>query len=108
MLPEDIDDRLFAKQVEVVADGICDALVLCFFEKQRSHPSAPWRDRQMRKVEGGLAALATWVDQSPTKNFIIGDSLTLADIAAGSVLGAMVRSSLDNAVSRVEEVLGGS
>lgn len=43
----------------------------------------------MRKVEGGLAALATWVDQSPTKNFIIGDSLTLADIAAGSVLGYM-------------------
>ena len=29
------DDRLFAKQVEVLRDGVCDALVLLFFEKQR-------------------------------------------------------------------------
>lgn len=42
----------------------------------------------MRKVEGGLKQLATWVDQSKT-GFIIGDSLTLADIAACSVLGYM-------------------
>ncbi|EME48540.1 hypothetical protein DOTSEDRAFT_19064 [Dothistroma septosporum NZE10] len=89
MLPKDVDDRLFAKQVEVVADGICDALVLCFFEKQREHPSEPWRSRQMRKVEGGLQALATWVDQSNNGKFLIGDSLTLADVAAGSVLGYM-------------------
>jgi glutathione S-transferase len=31
----DADDRLFAKQVEVLCDGMCDALVLLFFEKQR-------------------------------------------------------------------------
>ncbi|KAF2172079.1 hypothetical protein M409DRAFT_17322 [Zasmidium cellare ATCC 36951] len=91
MLPKDIDDRLFAKQVEVVADGICDALVLCFFEKQRGpgKESEPWKARQMRKVEGGLQALATWVDQSSSGKFLIGDSLTLADVAAGSVLGYM-------------------
>lgn len=69
--------------------GICDALVLCFFEKQRDHPSEPWRERQMRKVEGGLQALASWVDQSSTGKFLVGDSLTLADVAAGSVLGYM-------------------
>ena len=43
----------------------------------------------MRKVEGGLRALADWVDQSPTRHYLIGDSLTLADVAAGSVLGYM-------------------
>lgn len=42
---DEIDDRLFAKKVEVVADGICDALVLAFFEKQRAQPSAEWRAR---------------------------------------------------------------
>lgn len=104
MLPKDTDDRLFAKQVEVIADGkkphqekyssiltvagICDALVLCFFEKQREQPSEPWRARQMRKVEGGLQALASFVDQSDGK-FLIGGKLTLADVAAGSVLGYM-------------------
>lgn len=44
---EDADDRLLVKQIEVVVDGICDALVLAFFEKQRdeSKQSKPWTDR---------------------------------------------------------------
>ena len=44
---EHIDDRLFVKQVEVVVDGICDALVLAFFEGQRDEDkrSKPWMDR---------------------------------------------------------------
>lgn len=41
----EIDERLFAKKVEVVCDGICDALVLAFFEKQREHQSEPWKAR---------------------------------------------------------------
>lgn len=41
----EIDDRLFAKKVEVLCDGICDALVLAFFEKQREKPSEEWRAR---------------------------------------------------------------
>ena len=45
--------------------------------------------RQLRKVDGGLQALATWVDQTGGKEFLIGDRLTLADVAAGSVLGYM-------------------
>ena len=43
--------------------------------------------RQMRKAEGGLQALATFVDQSGGKEFLIDDKLTLADIAIASVLG---------------------
>ena len=42
--------------------------------------------RQERKVNGGLRALSTWVGE---KDFIIGKDLTLADIAAGTVLGYM-------------------
>lgn len=49
---------------------------------------AEYSSRQMRKVDGGLKALAGWVDQSKT-GYIIGDSLTLADIAAMAVLGYM-------------------
>lgn len=41
----------------------------------------------MRKAEGGLQALATFVDQSGGKEFLIDDKLTLADIAIASVLG---------------------
>ncbi len=60
MLPEDVDARLFARQVEVVADGVCDAVVALFWERHRDpdKQSAEWKARQMRKVDGGMRALA--------------------------------------------------
>ena len=41
----------------------------------------------MRKAEGGLEALATFVDEAGGNDFLIGNKLTLADIAIGSMLG---------------------
>ena len=86
MLPEDVDQRLFARQVEVVADGVCDALVVLFWERQRpeGQQSIEWKARQMRKVDGGMAAIAGWVG---TKPFLVGGQFGLADIAAGTVCG---------------------
>lgn len=43
--------------------------------------------RQMRKAEGGLQALATWVDDAQGPKYLIGNQLSLADIAIASVLG---------------------
>ncbi|KAF2485802.1 glutathione S-transferase [Neohortaea acidophila] len=89
LMPDDVDGKLFAKQVEVITDGICDALVLAFFENKREEgkQSGPWKERQMRKADGGLQALATFVDQAGGGEFLIGNKLTLADIAIASVLG---------------------
>ena len=87
LLPRnDIDGALFAKQVEVVADGICDALVLLFLEMQREHVkrSEEWMARQRRKVDGGLKALAEWIGDG---EFFVNGTFGLADIAAGAVLG---------------------
>lgn len=84
MLPADVDGRLLARKIEVVADGVCDALVLRFFEKQRADQSPEWIARQMRKIDGGFKALADWVGD---KEFIIGDTFGLADVATGSVCG---------------------
>jgi len=55
-----------------------------FFEKQRSSPSREWTSRQRRKVDGGLNQLASWVGD---KDFLTEDRFTLADVAAGAVLG---------------------
>ncbi len=84
LLADDIDARLFARQVEVVADGVCDALILLFWERHRpeAQRSTEWQARQMRKVDGGLAALARWAGTAP---FIVGGRFGLADIAAGTV-----------------------
>lgn len=85
---DNVDARLLARQVEVVADGVCDALVLAFFERMREPQmqSQPWMDRQMRKVEGGLRQLARWEEQKKG-TFSVGDQFGLADIATGAVLG---------------------
>jgi len=59
MLSRDIDERLFAKKVELVADGICDGLVLLFFEKQRAEAaqSEECKARRTRRTGGGFNVL---------------------------------------------------
>ncbi|KAK5716197.1 hypothetical protein LTR17_016539 [Elasticomyces elasticus] len=87
LLPSDIDERLFAKKVEVVCDGMCDAMVIAFFERMREpeKQSEPWKARQMRKVEGGLRQLNTWVEERQGQ-YLIGDRLTIADLAIAAFL----------------------
>ena len=70
----------------MIGDGICDALLLLFFERMRpeAHRSAPWTARQTRKVEGGFAEMARTVGD---RGFILENRLTLADIGFGAVLG---------------------
>lgn len=82
LLPDDPEDVLRARQIEVIADGICDAVVLLFFERMRDAPSEEWMARQRRKVKGGVRALA----ERAGNGFLVGDRFGLADIAAGTVL----------------------
>jgi glutathione S-transferase len=88
LLPADPRLALAARQVEVIADGICDAVVLLFFERMRgpAQASEPWMARQRRKVEGGLRTLAQRAEAAGT-GWLVGDSFGLAEIAAGAALG---------------------
>lgn len=94
MLPPNAEDRLAAKEVEVVADGICDALVLRLWENKREEEkqSPQWKARQERKISGGLK----WLDQKVRaaradgdEFFLIPGGFGLADVAAGALLGYM-------------------
>ena len=86
LLPRDDDGILAHKRVEVIADGICDAVILILFERMRpeAHQSEPWMRRQIRKIDGGVAELSRVVG---TKPHAIDGGFGLADIAAGSALG---------------------
>ena len=50
LLPEDVDGRLEARRFEVLCDGVCDAVVLTFFESLRADQASPecWRDSAER------------------------------------------------------------
>lgn len=85
LLPDAPDEILAARQVEVIADGICDAVVLLFFERRRSAPSEAWMERQRRKVEGGVRALAERAERAG-EGPLVGGRFGLADIAAGTTL----------------------
>ena len=86
LLPADIDGKLAARQVEVLADGVCDAFVLLFWERHRpaEQQSQTWMQRQQRKIDGGLAALARIAGD---RDSVIGDRFGLADIVTGTAVG---------------------
>jgi glutathione S-transferase len=86
LFPPNADEMLAARKLEVLCDGVCDAVVLSLFERMRGagHSSAEWLARQRRKIEGGMREVARLVGGCA---FAVGDRFTLGDIAAGTVCG---------------------
>ena len=86
LLPADVDGILAARQFEVLCDGVCDALVLYFFERMRGaeRASPEWMARQRRKIEGGLDAIARQIGD---RTWAVGNGFSLGDIAAGTAAG---------------------
>ncbi|KAF8851246.1 hypothetical protein BDZ45DRAFT_154406 [Acephala macrosclerotiorum] len=87
-MPSSLDDQLLVRQIQVLADGACDARSLVFFEDGRELESHEWRDRQMRKVTGVLKATGELVKKSQGK-LLVGGEFLVADIAVGVMLGMM-------------------
>ena len=85
LLPQDVDERLAARKLEVLCDGVCDAVVLTLFERMRAGGGSPeWIARQRRKIEGGVAEMAKMVGGRP---FAVGERFGLGDIAVGTAVG---------------------
>lgn len=86
LLPAPGAQRVAHRQVEAVADGVCDAVVLTVLERARpaARQSAEWIARQRRKVEQGVAELERLRGGRDTfTEFGFG----LAEIAAGCAFG---------------------
>ncbi len=85
LLPADVDGILAARRLEVLCDGVCDAVVLSLFEATREGGgSAPWLARQRRKIDGGVAEIARRVGD---REWAVGDAFGLGDIAACTAVG---------------------
>jgi glutathione S-transferase len=85
LLASDIDVRLAARKLEVICDGVCDAVVLMFFERRRARncQSSEWSARQRRKIDGGVREMALLVGD---RSWAVGNSFGLGDIAVGTAL----------------------
>ena len=85
LLPTDVDGILAARRLDVLCNGVCDAAVLTFFERQRGDSgSAAWTARQRRKIDGGMREIARLIGD---RTWAVGDRFGLGDIAAGTVVG---------------------
>ncbi len=88
LVPKDIDGHLAARKLEVLCDGVCDAVVLSLFEKIRAGGGSPeWLARQRRKIEGGIAEMAGLVGK---RQWAVGETFSLGDIAVGTNQAVMV------------------
>jgi glutathione S-transferase len=86
LIPTDARARIAVKRFEALADGICDAAALVYLERKRpaERQDPAWIDRQLRKVDAGLASLSADIGMN---NWCMGEFFTLADIAVGCALG---------------------
>jgi glutathione S-transferase len=86
LIPADAAQRVMHKQVEAIADGICDAAVLIVTERSRpaAKQSAHWIARQAAKIPKALDELERLLGASDS---FTPDGFGLAEIATGCALG---------------------
>jgi glutathione S-transferase len=87
LLPPNGRERADTKCWEALADGILDAAVLVRLERTQrplAQQSEAWIERQMNKVQLGLASLAHKLGDNAYCN---GKNYSLADVAVGCTLG---------------------
>ncbi|KAF2115352.1 glutathione S-transferase domain-containing protein [Lophiotrema nucula] len=93
LLTGDIDLDLEARQIQVLSEGMMDAFVLAFWEGQREEDkrSKEWMARQDRKIDGAMRAFDEMVKarKNQGREFLVGDQLTIADIAAVCAVGSI-------------------
>ncbi len=86
LIPNEPKSRMVVRGVEALADGVTDAAVLVFMEKKRApeQQSSDWLVLQEKAMFRGLEALAEALGEKP---WYLGNSMTLADVACGCMLG---------------------
>jgi glutathione S-transferase len=87
LIPPSGRERAEVRTWEALGDGVIDALILIRLEQTQRPPeqqSRKWIDRQMGKVNAGIAAMSQGLGEKP---WCSGQAYTLADIAVGCALG---------------------
>jgi len=86
LIPSEFKNRMVVRGVEALADGVTDAAVAIYLEKKRARElqNGDWLLLQEKTLFRGLGALAEALGENP---WFLGNSMTLADVACGCMLG---------------------
>ena len=86
LVPEPARQRIVVRRWEALADGMCDAAIGIVLERKRpaNQQSPEYIERQQGKIAAGLAEMARELGERAWCN---GEAYSLADIAAGCLLG---------------------
>jgi glutathione S-transferase len=89
LIPESNRERTEVRTWESLADGMVDAAILARLEqtwagRKDGERSQTWIDRQTKKIDASLDAIATGLAEKP---WCTGIHMSLADIAVGCALG---------------------
>ncbi len=86
LIPNEPKSRMMVRGVEALADGVTDAAVALYLEKKRvpEQQSSDWLVLQEKAMFRGLEALSEALGEKP---WYLGNSMTLADVACGCMLG---------------------
>ena len=84
LIPQVNGAKTTVRRWDAVADGVCDAAVAVMLEQRRAVQDAAVLTKHMDKVTRGLHILNHDLGQN---KWCFGNSLTLADIAVGCMLG---------------------
>jgi glutathione S-transferase len=90
LIPDSNRDRIAVKRWEAIADGLQDAAIIARLEFNRpdkNESSAKQIERQRAKITASLVEMSRDLGDN---DFCVGNSLTLADIAAGCALGYLL------------------
>jgi glutathione S-transferase len=90
-IPADPDARLDVRRWEAVSDGMMDAVAITLYEN-RFHDEATrsqaWLERQRGKIDAALDALDAFLGK---RAWLVGDAMSLADLAISCHLGFVSR-----------------
>lgn len=86
LIPHEPTTRVAVKQIEAIADGVCDAVVLIVLERNRKpeQQNAAWISRQRRKIDAGVADLSRLLGD---REFFTDAGFSLAEVTTVCALG---------------------
>jgi glutathione S-transferase len=91
LIPSEFAARIAVRQWEALGDGIVDAIVALTHDSRYSEscdPAADWYQKQLKKIEGGLATLERDIGSN---EYCFGNAFGLADICAVMAVGYLDR-----------------